>query len=89
MRIASGYGGYAILNGCINSHMHENVSGYVNKFGTRNDYDDMSGAAAPHTAAIETSLNVKLPDPITYQMELDEWTRWLAKLASNGITVGA
>lgn len=88
-RINSGQGGFALLSGCVNCHFHDNVSGYVDINGNRTDYVDLSGAGSPHTASQELGLNTILPSPITYQMELDEWTLWQQKLAADSITIGA
>jgi hypothetical protein len=86
-RINSGQGGFALLSGCVNCHFHDNVSGYVDMNGSRTDYVDLSGAPEGHAA--EVLNNTTLPDPITRQMELDEWTAWQAKLSANSITIGA
>ena len=56
-----------------------NVVGYVNRDGQRVDWWPMSQA--------QIDQNTTLPNPVTRQMELDEWTRWQAKLAANGIAV--
>lgn len=86
-QMGNGYSGWAILGPVTNCHMHENVTGYVNRDGVRYDWHDV--LAAPEGRAAEIAQNTTLADPITRQMELNEWTSWQAKLAANNITVGA
>lgn len=87
-QMGNGYSGWAILAGVgANCHMHNNVTGFVNRDGIRYDWHDV--LAAPEGRTAEIANNTTLPDPITAAMEADEWQTWLTKLSANGISVGA
>jgi chitodextrinase len=77
-QMGNGWGGFYMTAGTAN-RLERNVSGYVNRDGIRKDWD----------SGTNPSLNTTLPDSITQAMELAESTSWKAKLAANGITIGA
>lgn len=67
-----------------------NVIGYVRKdynvpFANRQDYVVVNGSPI----SIQAGDNTSLPNPITKQMEYDEFTSWQKKLSDNGLTIGA
>lgn len=69
-----------------NNHAHGNVIGYINGSGA---YSYGSYPGAPEGDTVERANNIYVGPPVTRQMELDEWTFWQNKLASNGIVIGA
>ena len=74
------YDGSASWN---NNHMTRNTVGWVKANGERNDL------WFPHAPSSDYGTNSALPNPITRQTEQGEYQNWLAKLAANGVTVGA
>ena len=86
-RMGNGWSGMSIQLGGTNNHMHDNISGYVNRDGQRMDWIPMEGA--PEGAGSEIAKNITLPDPITQLTEQAEWTLWQQKLSASGVTLGA
>jgi hypothetical protein len=81
-QMGNGWSGYSMLpTAGTGNRWEQNVSGFVNRDGDRLDWSPM-----PQSVIDQQTT---LPSPITRQMELDEWTRWQAKLAAAGVTVGA
>jgi chitodextrinase len=83
--IGVGWLGLSIQSGSTNNQMHDNVVGFVNNYGDRND---MNFAGAPSGDSAERARNTSLPDPVTRSTETGEWDLWQQKLAANGVQVG-
>ena len=67
-----------------NDTIHDNVIGWYDASGNRNDL------YIPSCPATTCSYNnVSLPSPITKTQEDNEWTKWQTKLTSAGFTVGS
>jgi hypothetical protein len=81
-RIGAGYRGMSIQQGTTNNRASGNVVGFVNKDGVRYDYG-FDGAPG------ELARNTSLPNPVTKATEDNELGLWRAKLASNGVVIGA
>jgi len=77
-----GWLGMYIAASSTNNRMRNNVVGFVNNYGRRND---MWFPGAPGDHALNRSKRGK----ITRATEQAEWKAWLAKVAANRIRIGA
>lgn len=72
--------------GGSNNHFHGNVGAYISNNGNF-EYGRFPGC--PEGDLGERANNSYIGPPVTKAMEDAEWTSWLAKLSSNGVTIGA
>ncbi len=72
--------------GGTNNHFHGNVGAYISNNGNF-EYGRFPGC--PEGDLGERANNTYIGPPVTKAMEDAEMTTWLAKLASNGIVIGA
>jgi len=81
-----------IATGGTNNHAHGNTVGYIDSSATYIDSSLLAASltGAPEGGAAEAANNTLVPQgQINASLEAAEWGIWLAKLASNGITIGA
>lgn len=82
-QMGNGFGGFAFPGtAASNVVVTNNTIGYVNRDGDRLDVNSTSGTTT-------YSGNTILPDPITLEMEEEQWDLWAEKVAENGELIGS